>query len=83
LGGNSKTIMIAAISPAACNYDETLSTLWFAQSVSSISTKAAANVDEEANVIEKMRREIAMLKQLIEEKKKSNAGGINDEEIAE
>lgn len=27
LGGNSKTIMIAAISPAACNYDETLSTL--------------------------------------------------------
>jgi len=30
LGGNSKTIMIAAISPASCNYDETLSTLWFA-----------------------------------------------------
>ncbi len=30
LGGNSKTIMIAAISPAACNYDETLSTLRFA-----------------------------------------------------
>lgn len=30
LGGNSKTIMIAAISPAGCNYDETLSTLRFA-----------------------------------------------------
>lgn len=30
LGGNSKTIMIAAISPADCNYSETLSTLrWF------------------------------------------------------
>lgn len=27
LGGNSKTIMIAAISPADCNYSETLSTL--------------------------------------------------------
>lgn len=27
LGGNSKTIMIAAISPADCNYHETLSTL--------------------------------------------------------
>ena len=27
LGGNSKTAMIAAISPADINYDETLSTL--------------------------------------------------------
>ena len=27
LGGNSKTIMIAALSPADINYDETLSTL--------------------------------------------------------
>ena len=30
LGGNSKTVMIAALSPAAINYDETLSTLRFA-----------------------------------------------------
>lgn len=30
LGGNSKTIMIAAISPADCNYSETLSTLRYA-----------------------------------------------------
>ena len=27
LGGNSKTILIAALSPADINYDETLSTL--------------------------------------------------------
>lgn len=33
LGGNSKTIMIAAISPADINYDETLSTLRFGESV--------------------------------------------------
>lgn len=75
--------MIAAISPASCNYDETLSTLRFAQSVSAISTKAAANVDEEASVIEKMRREIEMLKKLIEAKKKENSEGGNDDEIAE
>ncbi|KAF5283001.1 hypothetical protein FQA39_LY04872 [Lamprigera yunnana] len=31
LGGNSKTIMIAAISPADCNYGETLSTLRYAE----------------------------------------------------
>ncbi len=30
LGGNSKTAMVAAISPADINYDETLSTLRFA-----------------------------------------------------
>ena len=30
LGGNSKTVMIAALSPAAINYDETLSTLRYA-----------------------------------------------------
>lgn len=83
LGGNSKTIMIAAISPAACNYDETLSTLRFAQSVSAISTKSTANVDEEASTIDRMRKEIEMLKKLIEAKKKENAEGMNDEEIAE
>ena len=27
LGGNSRTVMVAAISPAAINYDETISTL--------------------------------------------------------
>jgi len=30
LGGNSKTIMICAISPALSNYEETLSTLRYA-----------------------------------------------------
>ena len=30
LGGNSKTAMVAAISPADINYDETLSTLRYA-----------------------------------------------------
>ena len=33
LGGNSKTIMIAALSPADINYDETLSTLRFGETV--------------------------------------------------
>lgn len=51
--------------------------------MSAISTKAAANVDEEASVIEKMRREIEMLKKLIEAKKKENSEGGNDDEIAE
>ena len=66
LGGNSKTIMIAALSPAAINYDETLSTLRFAQNVSAISTKTTANVDEEAASLQKMKDEILELKKRIE-----------------
>lgn len=55
LGGNSKTIMIAALSPAAINYEETLSTLRFAQNVSVISTKTTANVDEEAATLQRLK----------------------------
>lgn len=44
LGGNSKTFLIAALSPAGFNYDETLSTLRFAQNASKISTQSKKNV---------------------------------------
>ena len=43
--GNSKTFMIAAISPASSNYEESLSTLRFAQRASMITTKTKKNVD--------------------------------------
>ena len=39
LGGNTKTIMIAAISPADYNYDETLSTLRYASRAKFIKNK--------------------------------------------
>jgi len=38
--GNSKTVMLAALSPAAANYQETLSTLRFAQQAKQLKTKA-------------------------------------------
>ena len=44
LCGNSKTFMIAAISPADSNYEETLSTLRFAQRASMITTNSKKNV---------------------------------------
>ena len=37
LGGNSKTAMVAAISPADINYDETLSTLRYADRLGLVS----------------------------------------------
>jgi len=51
LGGNSKTIMIAAISPAALNFDETLSTLRYANSAKNIKNKAIVNEDANAKII--------------------------------
>ena len=45
LTGNSKTTLLAAISPADINYSETLSTLRFADNVKRIETKAVRNVD--------------------------------------
>jgi hypothetical protein len=43
LGGNSKTSMIAALSPASVNYDETLSTLRYAWQVKAIKNEAKVN----------------------------------------
>ena len=54
LGGNSKTIMIAAISPADINYDESLSTLRYADRAKKIKNKAVVN----ENPIDKLIREL-------------------------
>lgn len=43
LGGNSKTIMICAISPANDNYEETLSTLRYADQTKKIKNKPIVN----------------------------------------
>ena len=43
LSGNSKTVMVAALSPALSNFDETLSTLQFASTCKSITTSAVKN----------------------------------------
>jgi hypothetical protein len=43
LGGNSKTIMICAVSPAFLNYEESLSTLRYADRAKQIKNKAVIN----------------------------------------
>ena len=57
LGGNSKTIMIAALSPADINYDETLSTLRFADRAKSIKTTAVINESPTERLIRELREE--------------------------
>lgn len=62
LGGNSKTIMIATISPAECNYGETLSTLRYANRAKNIINKPTINEDANVKLIKELREEIARLK---------------------
>ena len=62
LGGNSKTVMIAALSPAAINYDETLSTLRFADRAKTIKTRAVVNESPTEKLIRELREEIERLK---------------------
>lgn len=45
LGGNSKTIMIATVSPACYNYEETLSTLKYASRAKYITNVPIINLD--------------------------------------
>nr|XP_040578221.1 kinesin-like protein KIF28P isoform X1 [Lepeophtheirus salmonis]XP_040578231.1 kinesin-like protein KIF28P isoform X1 [Lepeophtheirus salmonis]XP_040578235.1 kinesin-like protein KIF28P isoform X1 [Lepeophtheirus salmonis] len=57
LGGNSKTIMIAAISPADINYDESLSTLRYADRAKQIRTTASVNEDPTETLIRELKQQ--------------------------
>eukprot|EP00928_Gymnodinium_smaydae_P042701 TRINITY_DN28714_c0_g1_i1.p1 TRINITY_DN28714_c0_g1~~TRINITY_DN28714_c0_g1_i1.p1 ORF type:complete len:1037 (+),score=227.18 TRINITY_DN28714_c0_g1_i1:450-3113(+) len=65
LAGNSRTVMVAALSPAASNAEETLSTLRFAESVKCIKTRARKNEEKDDVLValkaecERLKREIA------------------------
>lgn len=60
LGGNSKTAMIAAISPA--DYEETLSTLRYADQAKKIKNKAVVNEDPNAKLVRELKEELEMLR---------------------
>ncbi|KAI9287583.1 hypothetical protein BC943DRAFT_345926 [Umbelopsis sp. AD052] len=62
LGGNSKTAMVAAISPASDNYEETLSTLRYADQAKRIKNKAVVNEDPNAKLIRELKEELDLLR---------------------
>ena len=62
LGGNSMTAMIAAISPADINFEETLSTLRYADSAKRIKNHAVVNEDPNARMIRELKAELAQLR---------------------
>ena len=65
LGGNSKTVMVATVSPSADNYEETLSTLRYADRAKRILTHAVVNEDPNARIIRELRAEIDALKEML------------------
>ncbi|KAF6725150.1 Kinesin-like protein KIF14 [Oryzias melastigma] len=62
LGGNSKTAMIATLSPAGSNVEESLSTLRYAQQARTIINVAKVNEDTSAKLIRELKAEVEKLR---------------------
>ncbi|GMT19509.1 hypothetical protein PFISCL1PPCAC_10806 [Pristionchus fissidentatus] len=67
LGGNSKTVMIANVGPASYNYDESLSTLRYANRAKNIQNVARINEDPKDALLRKFQTELATLRAQLEE----------------
>ena len=83
LGGNSKTVMICALSPASINYEETLSTLRYADRAKKIQNKAVVNESEHDKTVRLLKEENNELKKKIEELSQKILGGKIDNEDKE
>ena len=75
LGGNSKTVMICALSPASINYEETLSTLRYADRAKKIQNKAIINESEHDKMVRMLKEENTGLKKMLEDLQKKLLGG--------
>jgi kinesin family protein 3/17 len=64
-GGNTKTIMIAAASPADYNYEETLSTLRYASRAKFIKNQPKINEDPKDALLKEYADEIRKLKEML------------------
>nr|XP_002732533.1 PREDICTED: kinesin-like protein KIF28P-like [Saccoglossus kowalevskii] len=78
LGGNSRTIMIAALSPAGINYEETLSTLRYADRAKKIQNKAKINESPTDRLIRELKEENAKLQAML-----SKSGGLGSRDGAD
>ncbi|XP_073957277.1 kinesin heavy chain 73 isoform X2 [Choristoneura fumiferana] len=83
LGGNSKTVMVATVSPAADNYEETLSTLRYADRAKRIVNHAVVNEDPNARIIRELRQEVEALKSMLKHATGSPVGEDVHEQLAQ
>ncbi|XP_009666047.2 kinesin-like protein KIF17 isoform X2 [Struthio camelus] len=73
LGGNTKTLMVACLSPADNNYDETLSTLRYANRAKNIKNKPCINEDPKDALLREYQEEIKKLKAILAEQMSTNS----------
>ncbi|KAK6110788.1 Kinesin motor domain family protein [Brugia pahangi] len=83
LGGNSRTVMVANIGPASYNYEETLSTLRYANRAKKINNQPRINEDPKDALLREFQDEITRLREILEEravkkKKKVCVGGKSE-----
>ncbi|KAJ7990850.1 hypothetical protein DPEC_G00291190 [Dallia pectoralis] len=81
LGGNSKTIMIATVSPSPGSYNETLSTLRYAARARNIVNKPRVNEEASVRLIRELREEINRLKSMLLcfEMQRNSSPSLSDE----
>ena len=86
LGGNTKTLMIAAVSPASDNFDETMSTLRYASRAKLIKNKPIVNQDPKDAMLAQYAEEIKKLRDMLKNKGGGQGlaveGAIREEDMA-
>jgi len=75
LGGNTKTVMVANMGPADYNYDETISTLRYANRAKNIKNKPKINEDPKDAMLREFQEEIQRLKSMLEGQAIDGSGG--------
>ncbi|XP_049997220.1 chromosome-associated kinesin KIF4-like [Alexandromys fortis] len=65
LGGNSHTLMIACVSPADSNLEETLNTLRYADRARKIKNKPIVNIDPQAAELNRLKQQVQQLQVLL------------------
>lgn len=69
LGGNSRTIMIACISPSDCDFLETLNTLKYANRARNIRNRVIMNQDKTSKQLATLRAQLMALQEELDEYK--------------
>ncbi|XP_062369200.1 kinesin-like protein KIF27 [Cinclus cinclus] len=72
LGGNAKTVMITCISPSSLDFDESLSSLKYANRAKNIRNKPVVNYNPEKDRIDEMELEIRLLREALQSQQVSN-----------
>ncbi|CAG2164191.1 unnamed protein product [Oppiella nova] len=85
LGGNAKTVMVANIGPASYNYEESLTTLRYANRAKNIKNSPRVNEDPKDALLREFQSEIEKLKQQLMDKRKRKenrlSGGLSDDQM--